>query len=74
MNKDEFFNALIMMVEQYLTVEIDGESVLDHAFMTAGEYTLDVLEERGIVKPWHKNPNYYVFSTNGDQQVSESKG
>jgi hypothetical protein len=55
-------DALLMMVSQYLACDIDGERVLDHVFMSAGEFTLDLLENMGYVKPWEKNPNYYVFT------------
>jgi hypothetical protein len=58
----EILDALLMMVSQYLSVDIDGERVLDHAFMSTGEYTLDLLEKLGYVKPWDKNSCYYVFT------------
>ena len=62
MDNNDVLDALLMMVSQYLTFEIGGERVLDHCFMSTGEYTLDLLEKLGYVKPWEKDPCFYVFT------------
>jgi hypothetical protein len=70
MENSDILDALLMMVSQYLSVDIDGERVLDHVFMSTGEHTLDLLEKMGYVKPWDKNPNYYVFTEKANERTT----
>jgi hypothetical protein len=51
-NKDinELLDALLLMCNQYMTeTDSNGNEVLFHVWMTAGETALDLLERYGVV-------------------------
>jgi len=59
--QNAIIRALLLMVQQYLSVEQEPGG-LSHWFMTAGEFTLDLLESLGYVEPQKERPEFWQFT------------
>jgi hypothetical protein len=58
--QNAIIKALLLMVQQYLSISRDGD--LSHWHMTAGEVTLDLLEALGYVQPNKLLPEAWQFT------------
>lgn len=59
--QNAIIKALLLMVQQYLSVSESSDD-LSHWHMTAGEFTLNLLESLGYVKPHETLLNSWQFT------------
>jgi hypothetical protein len=58
--QNAIIKALLLMCQQYLSISKDND--LSHWHMTAGEFTLDLLESLGYVQPNKALPEAWQFT------------
>lgn len=75
MTEQKLLTALLKMANQYLTVNRKANSIghnLYHRCISAGEYTLDLLEELGYIKPVQECPEHWKFTDKAIKILEES--
>jgi hypothetical protein len=68
--QNAIIKALLLMVQQYLSISRDGN--LSHWHMTAGEVTLDLLESLGYVQPNKLLPEAWQFTQKAIDLMEQS--